>query len=118
MSKIVCDNIHLLQTLVDKRLLFSLHQTIVKELPKDTFTALREIFFNVAVGNIEDLQPEVTEQLATHRQVVFKIVDQNDNLSTAERKAFIGSQAVLRFLSKVLPNILKEVQQSSDGSSQ
>lgn len=109
MSQIVSENLHLLQTLVDKRLILTLRQELAKNLPIDAFTALREILYNVAVGNIDNLPPEITNKLSLNRNTVFKIVDQNDTLSEIQRRKFVGTKKVVKFLEKILPAILSRV---------
>ena len=110
MSNIVIKNIHLLQTLSDKSLTISSRQQFEKALPFAAFVALREIFFNVAIGNVKGFPPKIADKLHQHRLLVFKIVDENQELSDLERKNLLGLPRVLGFLASVLPSILKIIQ--------
>ena len=107
MSKLIFQNIHLLQTLVDKRLSFHLRQELAENFPEPAVTALRETLYNVAVGNVKGYPPNIKNQLSSQRLLIFKIVDQTEDLSESERESLIASEKVLKFLEKVLPAILK-----------
>ena len=109
MSNKVNENIHLLQTLSDKNLPISARQYLVKALPKNAFVVLREIFFNVAIGGIKGFPPKITGQLRKNRLLVFKLVDENQNLSDLERQKLVQSTEVIDFLATVLPSILKVI---------
>ena len=107
MSKLIFENIHLLQTLVDKRLSFNIRQELAENLPEPAVTALRETLYNVAVGNVKGFPPNTKNLLSSHRLLIFEIVDQTEDLSDSERESLIASEKVLKFLEKVLPPILK-----------
>ena len=114
MSKIVFENLHLFQTLTDKRLPFSIRLKLAKNLPETAFTALRETLFNVAVGNIQGFPSKTTEELRVSRQLLFKVVDANDKLSESERESLIASTPVLKFLEKVLPSVLQVLDEDGE----
>lgn len=109
MSNKVTENLHLLQTLSDKNLSISARQQLAKALPKQAFDVLREIFFNVAIGTLKGFSPRINAQLSKNRLIVFKIVDENQNLSHLERQNFVESSEVLNFLASVLAPILKSI---------
>lgn len=114
MSKFVCENYHLLQTLVDKTLPFSFRQELAKKFPKNALNALREALYNTAVGNVEGFPAEVTQLLSTNRQLVFKIVDINETLSLSQRRNLSSQQQVLKLLDQVLPTILEKLQDQEE----
>jgi hypothetical protein len=114
MSQSVFDNSHLLKTLSDKRLSLSFRQELVKNLPEAAITALRETLFNVAVGNAEGFPSKTSELLTENRELVFKIIDSNDSLTESEREKLLLSRKALRFLPKVLPTILEELEAQRD----
>ena len=107
MSKIVFENLHLLQTLADKRLPFSVRKKLAKNLPEKALTALRETLFNVAVGNVEGFSSKIAEELRVSRHLLFKVVDANDKLSESAYETLISSTQILKFLEIVLPSILQ-----------
>jgi hypothetical protein len=107
MSKIILSNIHLLQTLADKRLSYAVREELVKNLPENAVTALRETLFNVVIGNLKGFPQKTTEKLTENRDLVFNIVDANDSLSEAERESLLTSHKALELLSKILPAILE-----------
>lgn len=113
MSKFVSENIHLLYTLVDKSLSFSFRQELAKKLPRNALNALREALYNTAIGNVKGFPSEITELLSANRQLVFKVVDINDNLSLRERRNLLSSNTqVLKLLDQILPTILEKLCQS------
>ena len=107
MSRVVIKNIHLLQSLTDKNLTISSRQQLAKALPENAFVALREILFNVAIGNVKGFSAKIEDKLHQNRLLVFKIVDENQKLSDLQRENLLGSTRVLSFLTYVLPSILK-----------
>ena len=109
MSASLFENIHPLKTLVDKTLNTNTRTQLGQNLPGPAIVELREILFNVAVGNVAGFESEVIQILSTNRQLVFKIVDANDNLSERERQDLLSSPLVLELLESVLPNILKVI---------
>ena len=114
MSKFICENNHLLQTLVDKSLPFSFRQELAKKFPKNALNALREALYNTAVGHVEGFPAEVTELLSTNRQLVFKIVDINETLSVSQRRNLSSQQHVLKLLDQVLPTILEKLLEAQE----
>ena len=101
------ENTHLLRTLADKNLKISVRQELAKNLPKNALIELKEILFNVALGNVRGFPPKIGDILSANRLLVFKVVDKNDTLSLAERRKIVSQESVLDFLAEVLPSILK-----------
>lgn len=104
------DNIHLFYTLGDKKLSLAVRKQLGENLPDQAAVELREILFNVAVGNVDGFPAEILQILSAQREIVFKIVDANDNLSPSEHRDLIGSPPALKLLETVLPNILKVIE--------
>lgn len=111
-SAALFENIHLLKTLVDKTLNISVRKQLGQNLPEQATVELREILFNVAVGNIAGFAQETLQVLSNNRQLVFQIVDANENLSKSEHQDLLSSPSALELLESVLPNILKVIHQT------
>ena len=104
------ENIHMLQTIVDKSLKSSVREELAKNLPDSACVELREILFNVAVGNVDGFSAEIVQILSSNRLLVFKVVDANEKLWPEERQELISSPPVLKLLEEVLPAILSAIQ--------
>ena len=104
------NNFHLFYTLGDKKLTLAVRKQLGENLPEEAVVELRKILFNVAVGNVDGFPAEILQILSAQRQIVFQIVDANDNLSPSERRDLIGSPPALKLLESVLPNILKVIE--------
>ena len=100
------ENIHLLRTLADKSLKSSVREELAKNLPDSACVELREILFNIAVGNVDGFPAEVVQILTSNRLLVFKVVDANEKLWPEERQELISTPPVLKLLEEVLPAIL------------